>query len=105
MGFSAIIPAVDVADANAALEAAGYGSDNFAVPLMQGPWRTDGFSLSPPAAYGMSVGGDVPEFREAVAAIPRVDVRDTEGDTSEFDQHLAVLGLSRKPTPELAEDL
>jgi hypothetical protein len=105
MGFSAIIPAVDVADANAVLEAAGFGSDNFVVPLMQGTWRTEGFSLSPPAAYGMSVGGNAPDFRDAVAAIPRVDVRDAEGDASEFDQHLAALGLSREPTPELTEDL
>lgn len=96
MGFSAIILAVDVQDANAALEAAGYGEGNFAVPLMVGDW-VDG---APPAAYGMSVGGEEPGFRNAVAAIPRVDIRDAEGDAADFDAHLAALGLSRAPRPE-----
>ncbi len=93
MGFSAIIPAADVAAANAALEAAGYGESNFSVPLMQGSWK-DG---DPADAYGMNVGGNVPDFRAAVAAIPDVDIRDTEPGEVSFDEHAASLGLVREP--------
>jgi hypothetical protein len=96
MGFSAIIRAVSAADANAALEAAGYGKDNFSVPLMQGAWK-DG---NPYDAYGMNVGGNVPDFRETVAAIPDVDIRDTDTGTVTFDEHAAALGLARK-SPEV----
>lgn len=91
MGFSAIIPAADAASANAALETAGYGKDNFSVPLMNTPWK-DG---NPTDAYGMNVGGEVPDFRDAVAAIPDVDIRDTELGTVTFDEHAASLGLVR----------
>lgn len=96
MGFSAIIPSTEVTSANAALEAVGYGQGNFSVPLMRGPWK-DG---NPPDAYGMNVGGEVSDFRDAVAAIPNVDIRDTEPGEVTFDEHAADLGLVRKP-PEV----
>lgn len=91
MGFSAIIPAADAISANAALEAAGYGKDNFSVPLMNAPWK-DG---NPYDAYGMNVGGDVPDFRDAVAVISNVDIQDTAAGTVTFDEHAASLGLVR----------
>lgn len=101
MSFSAIIPAADAAAANAALKVAGYGENNFSVPLMSDEWK-DG---NPYDAYGMNVGGDVPDFRDAVAAIPNVDIRDTAPGTVTFDEHAASLKLTRKPTqPPEAEE-
>jgi hypothetical protein len=101
MGFSAIIPAADVAAANAALEAVGYGENNFSVPLMSDEWKEG----NPHDAYGMNVGGNVPDFRDAVAAIPNVDIRDTDLGAVTFDEHAASLSLVRKPPePEEAEE-
>jgi hypothetical protein len=99
MGFSAIIPAAEVAAANSILENAGYGEDNFSVPLMSGEWK-DGNAYD---AYGMNVGGDEPDFRNAVAAIPNVDVRDAETGEVTFDEHAADLGLVREPPQEVEE--
>jgi hypothetical protein len=93
MGFSAIIPAAEVTAANAALEAAGYGKNNFSVPLMQLPWKAG----NPPDAYGMNVGDNVSDFRAAVSAIPNVNIRDTAPGEVMFDAHAASLGLAREP--------
>lgn len=101
MGFSAIIPTTEVASANAALEAAGYGQGNFSVPLKIAPWAEGDDNV----AYGMNVGGNVPDFRDAVAAIPNVDIRDTDLGAVTFDEHAASLSLVRKPPePEEAEE-
>jgi hypothetical protein len=101
MGFSIIVPAVSLDDAEAALTAAGYGTGNFVVPLMQGAWVED----HPHAAYALASSGSDPVMKEAVSAIPHVSIHEWPDDASEFDQHLAALGLSREPTPEPTEDL
>jgi hypothetical protein len=61
---------------------------------MNAPWK-DG---NPSDAYGMNVGGDAPDFRAAVAAIPNVDIQDAAPGTVTFDEHAASLGLVRQET-------
>lgn len=93
MSFSAIIPAVDVAAANAALETAGFGPDNFSAPL----WRGD---APDPDSYGLNASGEDPVFRATVEAIPTVSIRASTTGTVEFDQHVAAEGLKRTPSAE-----
>lgn len=62
--FSASIPVADMQEANATLEEAGYGPDNFSVPAYSGP--------SPTVAL-LHAWGD-PGFEAAVAAIPNVTI-------------------------------
>lgn len=66
--FSASIPVADMQEANATLEEAGYGPDNFSVPAYSGP--------SPTVAL-LHAWGD-PGFEAAVAAIPNVTI--TQGN-------------------------
>jgi hypothetical protein len=86
MAFSAIIAAPLHDSANAALEAEGYGPENFSVPL----WNaTDPI----PAAHGLNASGSDPDFRAAVEAIPNVSIRDAAPGAVEFNEHVASLGL------------
>jgi hypothetical protein len=65
--FSAIIPVAEMAQANASLEAQGYGPNNFSIPAFD--------SAQPGYALLHSwVGGD---FRAAVEALPGVVVDDS----------------------------
>jgi hypothetical protein len=89
MGFSAIIPAALQADANAKLEAAGFGPENFSVPL----WSGDN---PVPAYYGLNEGGDLPAFKDACEIISNVSIRIASSDDVEFDVHVNSLGLRRE---------
>ena len=62
--FSASIPAANMQAANAELEEAGHGPNNFSVPSYAGP--------SPSVALLHAWGDD--EFEAAVAAIPNVNI-------------------------------
>ena len=74
--FSASIPAADMQAANAELEEAGHGPNNFSVPAYAGP--------SPSVAL-LHAWGD-PVFEAAVAAIPNVTiVQGTEPTMSTTD--------------------
>ncbi len=70
MSFSAMIPVAQMASANTALEAAGFGPRNFAVPAYTGPNPT----------YGVFHAWDDPAFRAAVEAIPNVVIVDDQAD-------------------------
>jgi hypothetical protein len=91
MGFSAIISAPLHQQANEDLEAQGFGSDNFSVPL----WLGDD---TVPASYGMNVAGELSDFKAAVEAITDVSIREAPPGTVEFDEHVASLGLKREPS-------
>lgn len=92
MGFSVIIPAADLDAANASLEAAGFGPDNFAVPL----WRGDVQEVD---SYGLNIAGDNPGFRAVVEDLPTRSIWEATSGSVEFDQHVAAEGLKREPTP------
>lgn len=64
MNFSATVPVASLQAANDALEAQGFGPDNFSVPLYAGP--TASFAL-------LTAWGD-PLFEAAVAALPDVNM-------------------------------
>lgn len=90
MGISAIIPATELMAANAALEAAGFGPENFSVPL----WRGDALEID---SYGLNAAGHDPNFNAAIEAIPNVSIREAASDAVEFDEHVAEEGLKREP--------
>jgi hypothetical protein len=92
MSFSAIIPASDLDSANVTLEEAGFGPDNFSVPL----WRDDEQAVD---SYGLNASGLLPEFRLACEGIPNVSIRVAQPGAVEFDEHVTSLGLKREPTP------
>ena len=69
-GFSAIVPVADMAAANAALEALGFGPDNFSVPAFTGA----------AASHGLFHAWNDPNFQAAVAAIPNVTIVDDVTD-------------------------
>lgn len=81
MGFSAIIPIAQMEAANAALEAAGFGRDNFSVPL-----RAEGAEVASHA--GLNMLGDLPDFKAAVAALPGVSLQDAPAGTVAFEPHV-----------------
>jgi hypothetical protein len=89
MGFSAIIAAPLVAEANAALEAQGFGPDNFSVPLWRDPDPV-------PASYGLNELSNTPNFKAAVETIANVSIRVAQSGAIEFDEHVASLGLKRQ---------
>lgn len=82
MSFSAIIPVDEMDAANEALEAQGFGPENFSVPL-----RAAGAEEASHA--GLNMLADVPAFRAAVAALPGVSIRDAAPATVEFAEHVA----------------
>lgn len=92
MGFSAIIPAADLDAANTTLEAAGFGPENFSVPL----WRGDEQTVD---SYGLNASGNNPTFRTACEALANVSIRVAAPGAVEFDEHVAAEGLKREPTP------
>jgi hypothetical protein len=92
MGFSAIIAAQDVGASNDVLEAGGFGPENFSVALWDGGGPD-------PVAVGLNEAAEKPAFRAAVAAILNVSIRDTPPGVTEFDEHVASLGLDREPPP------
>lgn len=80
MSFSAIIPIEHMEAANLSLEAQGFGSDNFSVPL-----RAAG---APDASHaGLNMLAEDPAFRAAVAAIPEVSMMDAPPGTVTFEEH------------------
>jgi hypothetical protein len=87
MPFSAIIPVSETTAANYALNASGYGTRNFTVPLV-------GDNQAEITHYGLNCAADAPEFLEAVSRIPNVSVLETTADTTTFDEHAASLGLA-----------
>lgn len=82
MSFSAIIPIAQMDAANASLEAAGFGPDNFSVPL-----RAAGAEEASHA--GLNMLGDAPAFRAAVQALPGVSMQDAPAGTVAFADHVA----------------
>jgi hypothetical protein len=78
--FSASIPVADMDAANASLELAGYGPNNFSVPAYGGPSPTVGL---------LHAWGD-PAFEAAVAAIPGVNIVQA-GDPQEATAEAAQL--------------
>jgi hypothetical protein len=96
--FSVIIPAVDREAANAALEAEGFGVENFSVPL----WRGD---EQDPDNYGLNASMDDPAFRAAIEDLPNRSIWDATSGEVEFDQHVAAEGLKREPTPFVDQGL
>ena len=68
MSFSASIPVANIAASNAALQAAGWGPNNFTVPLWTG-------GAIPAVAALHHIGND-PAFRAACAALAGATVRD-----------------------------
>lgn len=88
MSFSAIIPAADLDTANASLEEAGFGPDNFSVPL----WRGTEPAID---SYGLNASGASPYFRVACDGLQNVSIREAAPGTVEFDEHVAAEGLTR----------
>jgi len=79
MNFSAVIPASDMAAANATLESQGYGPSNFSVPVYDGPRATHA------TLHAWSDAA----FQAAVEAIPGVTVSTTgatPGEVAEWVQ-------------------
>jgi hypothetical protein len=74
MGISAIIPVADVAAANAALRDAGFGAENFRVPLRSGNAEATHVGLHC---------WDNQAFLAAVQALPNVEVK-TDGSHVNF---------------------
>lgn len=81
MGFSAIIPIDQLGAANGFLQGNGFGEGNFSVPLRGDVTDTEASH----AALNMS--GNDPAFRAAVALIPNVLIRDTDGTAVQFNLH------------------
>jgi len=81
MSFSAIIPVANLDAANAALEAQGFGPENFSVPL-----RAAGAEEASHA--GLNMMGDDPAFQAAVAALPGVSLQTAPAGTVAFDEHV-----------------
>jgi len=84
MSFSATIPAAQIESANATLDGAGFGPDNFSVPLRTG---------AADATHAGLHSWDVPGFRAAVAAIPNVQITDGTGLNVTFSSHCAARSL------------
>jgi hypothetical protein len=80
MSFSAIIPAANMAAANATLDAAGWGPANFSVPAYS--------TVATPQSAMLHAWGPA-EFRAAVAALPGVVILDGDTDPAEITRNLA----------------
>jgi hypothetical protein len=87
MSFSAIIPAANLAAANATLQAQGYGPGNFSVPLRVGPTDAEASHVGMNAIAGSAA------FRAAVAALPGVSMRDAPLGAVEFAPHTTAQAL------------
>lgn len=70
MSFAATVPVSEMDTANTALELAGFGSNNFTVPV-----RTNGSSGDATKVLLLCIGNN-PAFRAAVAALPNVVLGD-----------------------------
>ena len=84
MSFSATIPASQIESANAALEAAGFGPNNFSRPMRTG---------SGDATHAGLHSWNDPAFRAAVAAIPNVQITDGTGLEITFAAHASARAL------------
>lgn len=82
MSFSAIISVDQMEAANAALEAKGFGPDNFSVPLREA-------GAEEASHVGLNSLGDDPAFKAAVEAIPGVSIQDAPAGTVAFAEHVA----------------
>jgi hypothetical protein len=71
--ISASIPVANMADANATLEAQGYGPDNFSIPVYTGPTPTHA-TLH---AWGTT------DFEDAIKALPDVQWSSIEGEPAD----------------------
>lgn len=85
MSFSATIPVAQVESANAALEAAGFGPNNFSTPLRTGTAEATHAGLHCIANY--------PAFRAAVAAIANVQITDGAALATTFAEHCTTQAL------------
>jgi hypothetical protein len=94
MGFSAIIPVDQVIAANAALEAQGFGPNNFSVPLLAAP---DGVDLT---HLGLNCAADSEALKQAIEAIPGVSIQDAPAGEVHFDSHVEGQGLMQIPSDE-----
>jgi hypothetical protein len=90
VSFSAIISSDKVSEANLSLEAAGFGPENFSVPL----WKDDELAAH---SYGLNSGNNA-AFEAAIEALGDVSIRKAAPGTVEFNEHVASLGLKREPT-------
>jgi hypothetical protein len=79
MSISAIVPVDDVADANATLRDAGFGEENFRVPLRTGDGETTHVGLHC---------WDKPEFLSVIQTLPSVEVK-TDGSHVNFAEAAA----------------
>lgn len=88
MGLSATIPVSEMNAANEALEALGFGPDNFSVPLRTGSVEA--------THAGLHAWNDA-EFRAAVVALPYA-IEITEGRGVTFPAHVATRALKWSAT-------
>jgi hypothetical protein len=88
MSFSAIIPAAGAQAANAALEAQGYGPDNFSILLRTDTGQGDGATH-----VGLNMLAVVPAYRAAVAALPDVSISDVPFPSVGFVAHVQAEAL------------
>jgi hypothetical protein len=88
MNFSALIPVADIQSAKSSLEAAGYGPDNFSVPV---------YTNRPAPAYATlhAWGNNLADFYAAVKALPNVVWSET-GGTPQDVVNDALSGVSGK---------
>lgn len=86
MTISASIPVEYMAAANAELEAAGHGPDNFSVPLRDGEGS---------ATHAAFHSWDIPAFLASVQALdyPGLVIRYDPGDTVNFQTHCTAQAL------------
>lgn len=94
MSISAIVPVADLLAANAALEAAGHGPNNFSVPAYAGPGATH-------AALHC---WDSPAFLAALQAILEVTIL-ADGDLDPIARTLAVIEGAGAQWDAMAPDL
>lgn len=85
MSFSATIPVAQIETANAVLELAGFGPDNFKVPLRTGTADATHVGLH-------CIANDL-AFRAAVALIPNVQITDGAGLSVTFAAHCSTRAL------------
>ena len=97
MSISAICPVASLAAANAALEAAGHGPNNFSVPAYAGPGAT----------HACLHCWDSPAFLASLQAIPEVTILAGPVDTGEVDGEGNPITVDLDPqerTKKVAED-
>lgn len=97
MSFSAIILVEHMEAANLALEAQGFGPDNFSVPLR----AADADEAS---HAGLNMLAEDPVFQAAVAAIPNVSIQEAPTGTVLFADHVEAETLDWSDPTNWTED-